>query len=128
MNENQIGTVCIQVAIDIHKDLGPGLLESVYEVVLAYELRKRGLKVEQQIPVPIQYQGITFDNAFRADLIVEDKIILELKSVEQINKMHRKQLQTYLRLSGKKLGYVFNFGAKLMKDGIARAVNNLEEN
>ena len=127
MTENEIGTACITAAIDVHRHLGPGLYESVYEIVLAYELQQRGLKVERQLPISIVYKGITFDEAFRADLVVADKVILELKSVTQISRAHRKQIQTYLRLTGLKLGYLFNFGAALMKEGIVRAVNGLEE-
>ncbi len=127
MTENEIGTIVVGTAIEIHRELGPGLLESVYEVVLAHELSLRGLKVKRQVPISIVYKGIEFAEAFRADLLVADKVIVELKSVEQINKSHRKQLQTYLRLTGLKLGYIFNFGAALMKEGIVRAVNGLEE-
>jgi len=127
MTENEIGTICITAAIDVHRHLGPGLYESVYEIVLAYELKQRGLKVERQLPISIVYKGISFDEAFRADLVVADKVILELKSVTQISRAHRKQIQTYLRLTGLKLGYLFNFGAALMKEGIVRAVNGLEE-
>ncbi len=127
MTENEIGTICIAAAIDVHRHLGPGLFESVYEIVLAHELRQRGLKVERQLPISIVYKGISFDEAFRADLVVADKVILELKSVTQISRAHRKQIQTYLRLTGLKLGYLFNFGAALMKEGIVRAVNGLEE-
>ena len=127
MTENETGTVCIAAAIDVHRNLGPGLYESVYEIVLAYELEQRGLKVERQLPISIVYKGITFDEAFRADLVVADKVILELKSVTQISRAHRKQIQTYLRLTDLKLGYIFNFGAALMNEGIVRAVNGLEE-
>ena len=127
MKENEIGTVCVDAALCVHRELGPGLLESVYECVLAHELRQRGLRVERQVPIAISYKGITFDEAFRADLVVEEKVILELKSVEQMSKAHRKQIQTYLRLTGLKLGYLLNFGAALMRDGIVRAVNRLEE-
>lgn len=127
MKENEIGTVVIQAAIEVHRTLGPGLLESVYEVVLAHELIQRGLRVERQVPISISYKGVTFDEAFRADLVVEGKVIIELKSVEQMNKAHRKQIQTYLRLTGLKLGYLLNFGAALMKEGIVRAVNGLED-
>jgi GxxExxY protein len=127
MTENEIGTILVGTAIEIHRELGPGLLESVYEVVLEHELRQRGLEVKRQVPISIVYKGITFAEAFRADLLVADKVIVELKSVEQISKAHRKQIQTYLRLAGLKLGYIFNFGAALMKEGIVRAVNGLEE-
>jgi len=117
----------VATAIDLHRHLGPGLLESVYETVLAYELTAQGLAVQRQAPISIVYKTITFPEAFRADLLVADKVILELKSVEQINNAHRKQIQTYLRLTNLKLGYLLNFGAALMKEGIVRAVNGLEE-
>ena len=127
MTENEIGTVIVETAIDLHRHLGPGLLESVYETVLAYELTAQGLPVQRQTPISIVYKTITFPEAFRADLLVADKVIVELKSVEQINNAHRKQIQTYLRLTNLKLGYLLNFGAALMKEGIIRAVNGLEE-
>lgn len=125
MNENEIGTIVIETAIKIHRDLGPGLLESVYEAVLANQLRKTGLTVETQKSIEIKYDGQVFDQGFRADIVVENKVILELKSVEKLSNVHKKQLQTYLRLSNLKLGYLLNFGAALLKDGIVRAVNNL---
>ena len=106
---------------------GPGLLESVYEAILTYELSAKGLKVQRQVPIRITYKSMTFDEAFCADLIVENKVIIELKSVEILHNAHRKQIQTYLRLTGLKLGYLLNFGAALLKDGIVRAVNGLEE-
>lgn len=127
MTENEIGKVVVDAAIAVHRVLGPGLLESVYEVILAHELRRRGLTVERQVPVAIEYDGVKFDEGFRADIVVEGKVILELKSVEQATAAHRKQIQTYLRLTGSKLGYLLNFGQALMKDGITRAVNGLEE-
>lgn len=127
MKENEIGTICVDAAIAVHRDLGPGLLESVYETVLAYEIEQRGLHVERQVPVAIRYKTMLFEEAFRADLMVAGKVILELKSVEQVTNAHRKQVQTYLRLTGLKLGYLMNFGAALMKEGIVRAVNGLEE-
>jgi len=127
MTENEIGTIIVDTAIELHRHLGPGLLESVYEVVLAYELTARGLSVQRQVPISIIYKTMKFDDAFRADLLVADKVIVELKSIEQMNNAHRKQLQTYLRLTGLKLGYLLNFGSALMKDGIVRAVNGLEE-
>ena len=127
MTENEIGTTLVGTAIEVHRELGPGLLESVYEVILAHELYLRGLEVKRQVPVAIVYKGIEFAEAFRADLLVADKVIVELKSLELLNKAHRKQIQTYLRLTGLKLGYIFNFGAALMKEGIVRAVNGLEE-
>ncbi len=127
MTENEIGTIVVDTAVSVHRDLGPGLLESVYEVVLAHELSLRRLEVKRQVPIAIVDKGISFAEAFRADLLVADKVIAELKSLELINKAHRKQAQTYLRLTGLKLGYILNFGAPLMKEGIVRAVNGLEE-
>jgi len=127
MNENEIGTRVIEAAISIHRELGPGLLETVYEVVLAREISDFGLKVQRQIPVPILYKGIRFQEGFRADLIVENKVLLELKSVERVTPAHKKQVQTYLRLTGLKLGYLFNFGEAVLKNGITRCVNGLEE-
>ncbi len=127
MTENSIGKIVVDTAIAVHRALGPGLLESVYEIVLARELTDRGLQVERQIPVPIFYKDIRFDEGFRADIIIEQKVILELKSVERVIPAHRKQVQTYLRLTNCKLGFLLNFGSNLMKDGITRCVNGLEE-
>jgi GxxExxY protein len=127
MTENEIGTIIVDTAIEVHRQLGPGLLESVYEAVLAYELTARGLLVNRQVPIQINYKSMTFEEAFRADLLVAEKVIIELKSVEVLNNAHRKQLQTYLRLTNLKLGYLLNFGAALMKDGMVRAVNGLPE-
>ena len=127
MKENEIGTLLIEAVISVHRELGPGLLETVYEIALEYELNERGLKVARQVSVPILYKGIPFDEGFRADLIVEDKVILELKSVERVMPAHKKQVQTYLRLTGCKLGYLLNFGEDVMKAGITRCVNKLEE-
>ena len=127
MTENEIGTLVVEAAIAVHRELGPGLLETVYEVVLARELCERGLKVDRQVPVPIRYKDISFDEGFRADLVVEGKVILELKSVERVMAAHKKQVQTYLRLTGCKLGYLLNFGQDVMKTGITRCVNGLQE-
>ena len=127
MTENEIGTIVIDAAVAVHRELGPGLLESVYEIVLAYELTGRGLKVERQVSIPIHYREIKLDQGFRADLIVQGKVLIELKSVEIVNAAHRKQVQTYLRLTGIKLGYLLNFGEALMKNGITRCVNRLQE-
>src|SRR6187401_673906 len=99
MTENEISKVLLDSAIAVHKELGPGLLESVYEIVLAYELRQRGLGVNRQVPIAIRYKDMTFDEAFRADIVVDEKVIVELKSVEQISEAHKKQVQTYLRLT-----------------------------
>jgi GxxExxY protein len=127
MSENQIGKEVVDAAVKIHSALGPGLLELVYEVVLAKELERRGLSVARQVPVPIEYEYMKFEEGFRADLIVEGTVILELKSVEQLSKVHHKQLFTYLKLKQLKLGYLLNFGAALMKEGIKRIVNGLPE-
>jgi len=122
---NSISGAIVDAAFHIHRTLGPGLLESVYEVVLAHELKKRGLRVERQKPVPIEFEGIRFEEGFRADLIVEDCVIVELKSVEDLSRVHSKQLLTYLRLLDYRLGLLINFGAPLIKDGIRRIVNRL---
>ena len=127
MTENEIAKVIVDAAYQIHKRLGPGLLETVYEVIFAHELKKRGLNVKRQVPVAIVFDGIKFDEGFRADLIVEDKVIIELKSVERIAPIHKKQLLTYLRLTDKKLGLLINFGSDLIRDGISRVVNGLKE-
>ena len=122
-----IGKEVVDAAVKVHRELGPGLLETVYEVVLASELEKRGLRVERQVAVPIVYGGLRFEEGFRADIIVEGKVILELKSVEQPSKVHAKQVLTYLKLKGLKLGFLLNFGSNLMKEGIERIVNGLPE-
>jgi len=123
MTENEIGDIVVDCAVKIHMRLGPGLLESVYETVLCYELQNRGLSVQRQVPIPIIYDELLFTVGFRADLVVEGKVILELKSIERVTKAHKKQLLTYLRLSGKRVGYLLNFGEALMKDGISRIIN-----
>ena len=110
MTENEIGKIIVDSAVAVHRELGPGLLETVYEVVLTYELEQRGLRVTRQVPIAIRYKGMTFDEAFRADLVVEEKVIIELKSVERVSEAHKKQVQTYLRLTGCKLGFLLNFG------------------
>ena len=127
MEENEIGRIVVDAAVKVHRELGPGLLESVYELVLAKELECRGLRVARQVAVPIEYRGIRFDEGFRADIIVEGKVILELKSVEQLGKVHSKQVFTYLKLTELKLGYLLNFGANLMREGIHRIVNGLPD-
>ena len=127
MNENEIGDIVIKTAIEIHRELGPGLLEKVYEVILAHELVQQGLSAQRQVSIPIEYQGIHFDEGFRADILIERKVILEIKSVKLMSDVHKKQLLTYLKLSGIKLGYLLNFGDSLLKRGIKRIVNNLEE-
>ena len=125
MTENEIAKVIVDTAFHIHKKLGPGLLETVYEVVLAHGLKRRGLNIERQVPVSIVFEGLTFDEGFRADIIVEDKVIVELKSIEKVLPVHKKQLLTYLRLTDKRLGLLINFGSELIRDGISRVVNNL---
>ena len=127
MDENEIGECVISAAIHVHRALGPGLLESVYELVLEYELKKRGITVQRQVPISIHYDAITIDEGFRADLIVNDRVIVELKSVTELNASHRKQIQTYLRLTKLRLGYLLNFGAPRLCEGIVRAVNGLPD-
>lgn len=127
LSENEIAREIVDAAFHIHKTLGPGLLETVYEVVLARELEKRGLSVVRQQAVPICFGDLKFDEGFRADLIVADKVIIELKSVEQTAPVHKKQLLTYLRLADKQLGLLINFGSAVIKDGISRIVNGLDE-
>jgi GxxExxY protein len=125
VTENEIGTVVVDRAVCLHKELGPGLLESVYEMLLARDLETAGLEVKRQVPIPIRFRGVTFDQGFRADMIVNGKVLVELKSVESTNPVHSKQVLTYLRLSGLKLGFLLNFGEALMKDGIWRLANGL---
>lgn len=117
----------MDVSFHLHRELGPGLLESVYEAILAKELTSRGLCVERQVPVPIIYNGVQLDEGFRVDLMVERKLIVELKSVERLQPVHSKQLLTYLRLSGCRLGLLINFGENLLKDGLKRIANGLKE-
>jgi GxxExxY protein len=123
MTENQIAKQILDGAFVVHTKLGPGLFESVYEVVLAHELRKRGLTVEHQKPMPIVYDGVRFDEAFRSDLVVNGKVIAELKSVEATSAIHAKQVLTQLRLSGLKLGLLINLGEAHLKNGIKRIIN-----
>jgi GxxExxY protein len=125
MTENEISKIIVLTAIDLHRNLGPGLLESVYENALAFDLRGKGLQVEQQIPMPLIYKEVKFDVGYRLDLLVEKKVIIELKSVELLAPVHYAQLLTYLKLSDLKLGLLINFNVKLLKDGIHRIVNNL---
>ena len=127
MDENEIGKIVVDAAVALHRELGPGLLESVYEVILARELQNRGLQVARQIPVPIVVRGFRFDEGFRADLIVNEKVIIELKSIENVTNSHKKQLLTYLRLTGMRLGFLLNFGQSLMKDGVTRIANGLPD-
>jgi len=117
----------VDTSVKIHMKTGPGLLESVYESILAQQLRKCGFRVERQVLIQIEFDGLRFVEGFRADLVIEGKVIVELKCVEKINNAHRKQLLTYLRLSGMHLGYLLNFNESLMKHGIHRTVNRLVE-
>ena len=125
ITENEISKTIVNQCIGIHIKLGPGLLESVYEEILYYELIDHGLKVKRQVPIPVIWKNRPMGIGYRADLIIENKVILELKSVEKIAKVNPKQLLTYLRLTDIKLGLLINFGETLMKDGITRVVNNL---
>lgn len=125
MSENEISYKIIGAAMELHKILGPGLLESVYEAALAYDLREIGLEVKNQVPMPLVYKEVKQDIGYRLDLIVENKVIIELKSVENLAPVHFAQTLTYLKLADKKLALLINFNTKLLKDGIHRIVNNL---
>ena len=125
MTKNEIAKIIVDLCVKIHKTLGPGLLESVYEAALVHELKKLGLCCENQVDVPAENDGIKLDVGFRADLIVEKIVIVELKSVENLSAVFKKQLLTYLRLSHLKLGLLVNFNVELMKDGITRIANGL---
>ena len=125
--ENETAKHIVDAALSVHKALGPGLLESVYETALSRELAKRGLQVERQVPVTFVYDGQRYDEGFRVDLLVSDCVIVELKSVEQVHPIHKKQLLTYLRLSRKRLGLLINFNTALLKEGITRIVNGLPD-
>jgi iron complex transport system substrate-binding protein len=120
---NQVSAEIVDASFYIHQKLGPGLLESVYELVLFRELNKRGLKVVRQKPVPVEFDGVLIQEGFRADLVVEDLIIIELKAMEQVAPVHLRQLLTYLKLLNLRLGLLINFGAPLIKDGIRRVMN-----
>ncbi len=123
MTENQISKIIIDCSIKVHKFLGPELLESVYERALAYELKKSGLFIECQKPIPVTYDNQQLGEAFRADIVVNDMVIIEIKSIDEFNPVHYKQLQTYLKLADKKLGLLINFNKKMLKDGIKRIIN-----
>jgi GxxExxY protein len=126
LTENELAKEIVDAAYQIHQQLGPGLLESVYEVILAHELRKRGLNVVRQLSVPIVWDGLRFDEGFRSDLVVENKVIVELKSKDKVIPVDKKQILTHLRLSDKRLGLLINFGEELIKNGISRVVNGLK--
>ncbi|MDF1851940.1 MAG: GxxExxY protein [Verrucomicrobiales bacterium] len=124
---NDLSGVIVDRAIKIHQALGPGLLESLYQRILVYELRKAGLSVATGVPIPVEWDGNVIDESFRADLIVNDNILVELKSLETLQSVHKKQVLTYLKLSKIQLGLLINFGAPLLKDGIHRIANQLPE-
>jgi GxxExxY protein len=125
MTENELATLVVDRCYQIHKALGPGLFESVYEEVLSYELTEAGLYFTRQTLIPVYYKNLILKLGFRADLVVEEKVIIELKSIEGIASVYKKQLLTYLKLTGLKLGLLINFNESLIKDGITRIVNNL---
>lgn len=125
MNENEVGDAILGAAFRVHSAIGPGLLESVYEACLVHDLGKRGFEVRRQVPFPVRYDGVELDAGYRADLLVNDLVILELKSVEKLLPIHMAQLLSYLKLSGCKLGYLLNFNVVHMRDGVKRAVNGL---
>ena len=125
MGENEIATLTLDKAFLIHRELGPGLLESFYERILSHELEKEGLNVKNQVGIPFSWGEMKFENGFRADIVVEEKIIIEVKSFQLIAPVHLKQLMTYLKLTKLKLGLLLNFNEALLKDGIKRVVNNL---
>jgi GxxExxY protein len=127
LNENAIAKQIVDAAFRVHTAFGPGLLESVYETVLSYELTRRGLRIVRQQAIPLVYENIRIEIGFRADLIVEDKVIVEIKSVEALAPVHGKQLLTYLRLADKRLGLLINFNVSLIKDGINRVANGMED-
>jgi GxxExxY protein len=127
MTENEIARQIVDAAYKIHTTLGPGLLESVYEAVMAEEMSRRGLQIVRQQAIPVVYESVHLEVGFRADLIVAGKVIIEIKSIERIAPVHKKQLLTYLRLTDKRLGILINFDVELIKDGITRVVNRLKE-
>ena len=127
MNENELSYLVIGLALELHKNVGPGLLESAYENALAFDLRKSGLDVKQQVPMPFVYKEIKMEVGYRIDLVVENKLLIEVKSIDSLAAVHFSQLLTYLRLSDIKLGLLINFNCKYLKEGIHRVVNNLEE-
>jgi GxxExxY protein len=127
MTENEIAKQIVDAAYAVHTRLGPGLLESVYEVVLTYEIERRGLRVDRQVGIGIHYDNLSVPEAFRADLVVENKVIVELKSVEAVAPVHKKQLLTYLRLADKRLGLLINFGAETIREGTHRVANRMPD-
>ncbi len=128
MTENEIAKIVVDCAFKVHSTLGPGLLEHIYEVALQHELKKRGLVADRQLPIPIIYDGIRFDEGFRMDMLVEGKVLVEIKSVEEIHPKHKLTVLSYLRLTDKRLALLINFNVQYIKDGITRLVNRLPEN
>lgn len=124
--ENGLSALVVEEAMRLHRGLGPGLLENVYETILSRKLEEHDVMVRRQVQVPLVYEGIAFDAAFRADIIADDKLILEIKAVEKLNNAHRKQMLTYLKLTGMRLGMILDFSSELMKHGIVRVVNELD--
>jgi len=122
MHENEIGTIILDAAFQVHKELGPGLLESTYEACLSYEASERGLFIETQLPLPVIYKEVKLECGYRIDLRAEKKVLVEIKAVEALNDVHLAQVLTYMKLSGCKLGYLINFNVKQLKDGIKRVV------
>ena len=125
MNENEVGQRLLGCALTVHKQIGPGLLESAYEACLAHELRKAGLEFERQVTMPLIYDGETIETGYRLDLLIAKMVVVEIKSVEALVDVHRAQLLSYLRLGGFRLGYLLNFNVSLMKNGIVRMANDL---
>ena len=125
MSENEIGDAIIDSAIRVHRGLGPGLLESAYEACLIHSLKRAGLKVADQVEMAVHFEGVTIDVGYRIDLLVENKVVVELKAVEMLRPIHTAQLLSYLRLGGYKLGYLLNFNVPVMRDGIKRLANKL---
>lgn len=127
MSENELARIVVDVAYQIHRRLGPGLLESAYQAIMAYELRQRGLHVETEVPIPVVWGDVQLEIGFRVDLWVERLLLVELKSIDALAPVHKKQMLTYLRLTDTRLGLLINFGAELIKEGIVRLVNGLPD-
>lgn len=125
MNENEMGRAIVDLSLKVHSRLGPGLLESTYRLCLAHELRKADLQVRQEVSIPIRYDDLVIDNAYRIDLLVGESVLVELKSIETILPVHKAQLLSYMRLGGFKLGFLLNFNTARMRDGVTRLVNGL---
>ena len=125
MHENEIANIVIGCALDIHKSLGPGLLESAYQQCLYYKLQKEGLKVQKEKPMPLEYEEVYLDCGYRIDLLVEDKVVVEIKSVDEINNIHLAQTLTYVKMGDYKLGLLINFNVNLLKSGVKRVINGI---